>query len=359
MREAQILCGSKLDRQIKEAFNNPTLNISSPKQLFGAFRAEGVELEDTSEKTLSSLSDPRANLILTWRGAAKLASNVESLLNAERDGRLYAQFNPLGTVTGRFSSKKPNLQSVTRGALRSCFVASAPDRSLIIGDYNQVELRVAALIAGETVMIEALKSREDLHKKIVAINLGISSADVTEEQRTTGKAINFGLLYGQGAKGFMNFAQTTYGIRLPFEKAELFRANFFRTYPALAQWHKDCWQKAKDPSLGEARTVFGRLLRAQKNAPWQRFNMWTAHVVSGSCADLLKMATVKIAVLLPGDCHLVATVHDELIYDVPAELAEHYRHIIKGGMEESFIEMFGTAVPVQVKAKVCSNWGEK
>jgi DNA polymerase I len=208
-------------------------------------------------------------------------------------------------------------------------------------------------------MIEAFKRREDLHSKIAAVNLRKPLSEVTRAERgSVGKSTNFGFIYGQGAEGFMVYARTEYGLILELKEATRFRSNFFKTYPALRAWHEECWRKAKN-NMAEARTIYGRLLRAQADTAWARFNLWTEYVVSGSCADLLKAAMVRIASILPSDVHLVATVHDELIYDAPLDLAEQYCGMIRMAMEEVFVEMFGHGVPIEVEAKVCTNWGEK
>ena len=89
------------------------------------------------------------------------------------------------------------------------------------------------------------------------------------------------------------------------------------------------------------------------------FNLHTEYVVSGSCADLIKAAMIKADSVLPASVHLVATVHDQLVYDAPADIAPQWRDIIRRVMIETFVEMFGTEVPVEVEAKVCEDWGEK
>ncbi len=226
-------------------------------------------------------------------------------------------------------------------------------------DYSQIELRVAALIAGEGVTIEAFKRGEDLHTAIVALNLRKDPKDVTKAERTTGKAINFGFIYGQGAKGFQIYARTTYGIELSLDEAERFRATIFNRYPALRHWHRKCHRLAEDPANDSARTVLGRLLIAQDDTQWGRFNALTAHNVSGSCADLLKLAMIKAAEALPDDVQMLATIHDEIVFDAPVATAVQHCETIKGVMVEAFVEMFGTVVPVEVEAKVCANWGEK
>jgi DNA polymerase I-like protein with 3'-5' exonuclease and polymerase domains len=360
-------------QMLRDAFGKLDLNANSPDQVLEVFKAAGIELvkskpdgskeETTEEELLCAIDDPRAELVLEYRKADKLAATLASLLDVVReDGRIYAQFNPLGAATGRFSSKSPNLQQVPKkGAshVRGIFVAGGSDRRLIVADYSQIELRVAALVAGEAVMINAFRERIDLHSKIAAVSLRIPVAQVTAEQRDIGKTINFGFLYGRGAEGYRRGVRKHYGLVLTSEQAHDYRNSFFATYPAIAAWHEECRRKAKEPGNNRARTIFGRLLRAQADDAWARFNLLTNYVVQGTCADLLKMAMIKIVGILHSDVHLIATVHDELIYDAPADLAEQSCGTIRIAMEETFSEMFGTAVPIVAEAKVCKNWGEK
>ena len=318
-RNAGVLAAS-----LRKDFTAEGLNPGSPQELVEAFKKAGIALADTAEETLCGLEDPRAKAILRWRAENKLSTNVKALLAAEHQGRIYARFDPLGTVTGRFSSQHPNLQNVTRGPLRSCFIPSAPDRRLIVADYSQIELRVAALIAKEATMIGAFKTNTDLHKITAAAVLRKPVEEVTKEDRQMAKAVSFGFLYGQSAKGFVAYARATYGLNLSIGEAERFRENFFSTYPALRTWHTTCKRKAANAGNDSARTVFGRLLLAKKDEDWGRFNLFTEYVVSGSCADLIKMAMVKIAAVIPAGVHLVATVHDELVFDAPTEMAKQY-----------------------------------
>jgi DNA polymerase I-like protein with 3'-5' exonuclease and polymerase domains len=357
---------------VREAFGKP-LNPNSSDQVLEAFKELGISLvksnpdgsqqETTEEELLCTIDDSRAGLVLEYRKAVKLATALESVLKVVRsDGRIYAQFNPLGAMTGRFSSRRPNLQQVPKkGAkqVRSIFVAGGDDRCLIVADYSQIELRVAALVADETVMIEAFKNRIDLHSKIAAVSLRIPVAGVIPEQRDIGKTINFGFLYGRSAEGYRRGVRKDYGLVLTPAEAANYRNAFFATYPAIAAWHEECKRKANDPRNNRARTIFGRLLCAQIDDVWARFNLWTNYVVQGSCADLLKLAMLRVAAVLPSDCYLVATVHDELIYDVPADLADQFCAMIRMAMEAAFVEMFGSEVPIVVEAKVCANWGEK
>src|SRR5262249_16781612 len=143
------------------------------------------------------------------------------------DGHIHARFSPTGSMTGRFSSKAPNLQNITRGALRSCFIASSPERSLIVADYSQIELRIGAYFASDQVMLEAFEARKALHRATAAVVLSKSLEAVTKEDRQLAKAVNFGFLYGQGPKGFQQYARTDYGIVLSLEEAAKLRNRFF------------------------------------------------------------------------------------------------------------------------------------
>jgi DNA polymerase I len=296
-----------------------------------------------------------------YKKSKKLADMIKSLLADVKNGRLHSEFNPLGTVHGRFSSSDPNLQNIHRGPeLRGCFIPSKVENVLISADYSQIELRVAALITRDDVMLAALKRGDDLHKKISAVNLHCPENEVTSEQRTTiGKASNFGFIYGQGAKGFQAYARTTWGAELDLDQATAYRFNYFDLYRGIKRWQNECWNKAKYSDLVEARTIWGRRLVPKVESEWGRFNMHTEYVVSGSAADLLKLAMIKCDAKLPYGCNLVATVHDELVFDVPAKLANEAKAIIEHEMTQAFVEMFGNEIPCEVEAKVCANWGEK
>jgi DNA polymerase I len=359
IRKTAAISADGLTAQLREEFRVPELNPDSPSQLLQAFKAAGLELDNTNEATLAGCKDPRAKLILDYREATKLSTSIKGLLKAIGAGsRIHARFSPAGALSGRFSSSGPNLQNITRGPLRSCFVPSSVDRILIVADYSQIELRIGAHFAKDEVMLEAFRDRKDLHRATAAAVLSKDVAEVTKDDRQLAKAVNFGFLYGQRAEGFRSYAHTEYGIALTLEEATDLREKFFARYRGLAWWHRDAWTKATGGEE-EARTILDRLLCAQGARNWDIFQLHTSYRVSGSAADVIKTAMVKIASILPSDCHLVATVHDELIYDVASDMAAQYCDMVRLAMEDAFIEMFGTTVPIAAEAKVCSNWGEK
>jgi DNA polymerase I-like protein with 3'-5' exonuclease and polymerase domains len=368
LRELRIAAAQEagpIAGQLRSGLGKPHLNLESPSQLVAAFNAAGVEIAGTDDDTLAARPEPPVQLLRVYRKPASLAGYAGTLLAAQREGRIHAAYSSTGTVNGRFTCENPNLQNVPRNReTRSCFVPSAPDRRLIVADYGQIELRIAALIAEEGVMIKAFRSGEDLHRAISAACLRKPVGDVTPAERKLGKAVNFGFLYGQGAEGFQVYARSQYGVEISLGEARRFRDEFFRAYPAIRRWHDKSWTRAKD-GVNVERTVFGRIVQARpaKGAlevtDWNRFNMLTEYRVCGSAADLLKVAMVRIDTAMPGDVHIVATVHDELILDAPVETAAFCLGMIEREMKGAFVEMFGTEVPVEVESKVCANWGEK
>ncbi|MBV6498429.1 MAG: Ribonuclease D [Prosthecobacter sp.] len=344
---------------LRQKLNQPKLNPGSPQQLLEALKAAGIELENTNEETLKAADDGEIiPLILDYRGAEKLAQQAASLLECvKQDGRIHGRFDPTGTATGRFSSKDPNLQNIGRGELRTCFVPE-PGRKLIVADYSQIELRAAAVIAGETKMIEAYKQGADLHKQTAAVVLGKSVGDITKQERQTGKLASFGLLYGQSAPGLVRYAASSYGVHLELEQAEQIRRQFFRTYDRLRQWHGVSRNKA-DEGAREVRTVLGRRrLIPETASEWERFTVLVNTPVQGGCADGMKQALVLIAERLPDGARLISTVHDEVIVEAPEEQGSTVCELVRQAMIEAMAALF-PQVPIEVEAGVCAHWGEK
>jgi DNA polymerase-1 len=344
---------------LRQKFNLPKLNPGSPQQLLEALNASGIELENTNEESLKAADDGEIiPLILEFRGAEKLAQQAASLLECvKQDGRIHGRFDPTGTATGRFSSKDPNLQNIGRGELRTCFVPE-PGNKLIVADYSQIELRAAAVIAGETKMIEAYKNGVDLHKQTASEVLGKSLEDVTKADRQTGKAASFGLLYGQSAPGLVRYAASSYGVQLELDQAEQIRRQFFRTYGHLRQWHGESRNKA-DAGAREVRTVMGRRrLIPETASEWERFTALVNTPVQGGCADGMKQAIIRIAQLLPPEARLISTVHDEVLVEAPEAMANEVLNLVQTTMIEAMAALF-PQVPIEVEAGSCSNWGEK
>jgi DNA polymerase I-like protein with 3'-5' exonuclease and polymerase domains len=342
----------------KEAFGEE-INPNSPLQLKKALEKKGVKLADTSEQTLKEEGQPLTTCILRYRSAKKRMEQAETLLKAiEEDGRIHARFEPAGTNTGRFSSKSPNLQNIGRGKLRHCFVPDGGNR-LVVADYSQVELRVAAVIANEERMIEAYKNGEDLHRQTASIVLGKTSADITKEDRQLAKAVNFGLLYGQSAKGLVGYAKKAYGVEMEYERAREIRGKFFSAYSGLRAWHEKS-RKAASTNLKSVRTVSGRVrwLPDGKDVEWVRFVGLLNTPVQGGTADALQQALVDLADKLPPTASIVSTVHDELIVECEIDTAEEVKMLVEMSMLDAVQNAFPD-VCFEVESGVCNSWSEK
>ncbi|MBN8459393.1 MAG: bifunctional DNA primase/polymerase [Verrucomicrobia bacterium] len=352
-REAQAAAG------LREALGNPSLNPASPGQLLAALRGKGLALESTAEEHLKAADDGHlVPLVLDYREAGKQAQQAVALIGHIRsDGRIHGLFDPLGTATGRFSSKEPNLQNIGRGELREAF--SVPEgKRLIVADYSQIELRAAAAIAGETRMIEAYKAGADLHKLTAATVLGKPEDAVTKADRQLAKAVNFGLIYGQSAPGLVKYAATSYGVAMTGDEAFAIRTAFFRTYSRLRQWHGQS-HNTSEAGIAEVRTRTGRRRLIPGNStPWERFTALVNTPVQGGTADGMKRAIVLLSGRLPEGAMIVSTVHDELVVECPEESAEPCRQLVMTAMVSAMSALF-PEVPVGVEANVCTTWAEK
>jgi DNA polymerase-1 len=255
----------------------------SPQHVAEALRAVGHAVEGTDDDTLAAIDHPLAALLRDYRAARKLATTYGPawLKNSCRDGRVYAGWRQLGANSGRMACAAPNLQNLPREArYRRCFVAPL-GRALIKADYSQIELRIAAKVAGEAGMIEAYRRGDDLHTLTARAVLG--KEDVSKADRQLAKAVNFGLLYGMGARGFRLYARSNYGVELTETQAERYRRAFFAAYPALRRWHTKVGGTQGRPV--ETRTLAGR--RCLKV---ERFTEKLNLGVQGTGADGLKAA---------------------------------------------------------------------
>jgi DNA polymerase-1 len=361
--QSVAVAADKLTQQatddLRAALGNPSINLASPAQVLAALRAAGLSLESTAEVALKAADDGRLiPLVLAHRESSKRAQQAHALVgHIKSDGRIHGRFEPLGTATGRFSSKEPNLQNIGRGEMRKAFTAPEGKR-LVVADYSQIELRAAAAIAGETQMIDAYKAGADLHKLTAATVLDKPEDQVTKSDRQLAKAVNFGLLYGQSAPGLVRYAATSYGVTLDENQAQSIRHAFFRTYSRLRQWHGSSHNQS-EAGVTEVRTRTGRRrLIAEKASDWERFTALVNTPVQGGTADGMKNALILIDQRLPKSACIVSTVHDEVVVECHEDTAEQCREIITTAMVEAMAALF-PEVPVEVEANICNTWAEK
>jgi len=328
-----------------------TVNWGSAPQVATLLRARGHTITSTDEAALLELAEagePLAALLLRHRDAAKRASTYGAdylKWGNPRTGRIHASLLQLGSDAGRMSCQKPNLQQVPRDKrYRACF-RPGEGRVLIKADYAQIELRLAAEIAGDTRLIEAFQRGDDLHAVTASTVLG--KTEVSKADRQAAKAVNFGLLYGMGAEGLRLYAKNEYGVQWSVDEAAAVRAKFFDTYRGLKAWHR----RQPDGAL-DTYTVAGRR-RSGITSFTQKLNS----PVQGSGADGLKAALgllgeTRSRVLSAAPVNIV---HDEIVVECDRDQAEEARAWVMDAMR-SGMETVLHRVPAEVEATICSAW---
>jgi DNA polymerase I len=250
----------------------------------------------------------------------------------------------------------PNLQNIPRsGPLRS-YIRAPEGRVFVIADYSQIELRIAAKISGDAEMLSAYAEDRDLHTLTAQSLTG--RKDVSKDERKLAKAVNFGLLYGMGAKGLQAYALKSYGVEMSPDEASLYRRRFFEAYPGLKRWHDNkrrAWLRGET----ETRTLTGRRrmdverLTDRLNAP-----------VQGTGADGLKLA---LALLwergdeCPGAMPVLVC-HDEVVVECDAEQAAEANAWLEKALIEGMDTVMNDAgevhLPVEVERRIARSWGE-
>lgn len=223
-----------------------------------------------------------------------------------------------------------------------------PGYVLVIADYSQIELRIAARIANDANMIEAFQQGQDLHELTARRVLGIS--EVTKEQRQLAKALNFGLLYGMGPDGLRRYARANYGVRLSETEARDFRDKFFDAYPGLAKWHR----QVRRQHDSKVRTLLGRRRLLGSDTPdTVRLNT----PVQGIGADGLKLALAYLwqrREQVPA-ARLILACHDEIVLEVPEHLGEQAANCLRSAMLDAMAAILDP-VPVEVETRLAPNW---
>ena len=365
----------KIDELSKQAFKiaGEEFNLDSPKQLLEIlYEKQGLPVlkktpkgqPSTNEDTLQRLSEeyelPR--IILQYRTLAKLKSTyTDSLINIEnpKTKRIHTSYQQAVTSTGRLSSTEPNLQNIpiktAEGRrIREAFV---PEKGnvLISADYSQIELRIMAHLSKDKNLTYAFNNDVDVHSSTAAEVFGVSIDNVSQDQRRSAKAINFGLMYGMSAFGL------TRQLGIPRGEAQEYLDTYFARYTGVRDYMNNIKAQAKEDKFVE--TIMGRRLylneinaanglrrqaaeRAAINAPLQ-----------GSAADIIKKAMLDIDELIINELpevQMIMQVHDELVFECPKSKADAVMEKMKDTMEKT-VEL---NIPLIAEAAIGSNWNE-
>ena len=353
-----------------------TFNLASPKQLgdvlFDKLKIGGPKQKKTKtgqyatgEEILSYLAKDNeiVRYILEWRQLIKLQNTyVDALPNQvdAKTGRVHTDYMQAVAATGRLSSNNPNLQNIPirteRGRqIRKAFIARDENHTLLAADYSQIELRIIAALSGEDNMTKAFQDGEDIHRSTASKVFNVPLEEVTKEQRSNAKTVNFGIIYGVSAFGLSNQTDLSRS-----ESADLIEA-YYKTYPKLKAYMSEQVDFARDN--GYVQTVLGRrrylkdinsanaMVRggAERNA--------VNAPIQGSAADIIKIAMINIHKRLITEnwkSKMLLQVHDELVFDVHNSELEKIKPMIKQEMENAFI----LDVPLIVDLGLGKDWLE-
>ena len=328
------------------------LDIASSKQLgayfYGRLRLKpskktATDLPSTDNEALSEIKDevgtPVAKAVLDWRALDKVVSTYLSpFLAIHREGRIHPRWNAVGTVTGRFSSSSPNFQNVPKDQMVRKVIV--PDNEFVVMDYSQVELRVMAHVANQKNMIEAFIDGKDLHAMTAGAISQKPLDEVTDKDRSIGKRINFGVIYGIGPKKFAQ--QANIGV----DEAKRYLDNYWKEYPAIKKFFDATIRNAD--RTGYVKTLFGRKVGIDPERPYAAVN----YVVQGTAGDIVKISLLRTYNYLQKTGGKIRnTVHDEILFD---ELDEEQIPELKKIMEN-----FTFSMPLDVDVERSkTSWGD-
>src|ERR671917_2189726 len=329
----------------------PQLNLNSPQQITDAFRSLGIELPDTRFWTLLKIDHPAAKLLLEYRELQKkLGTYLETYAGFihKETGRIHANFLQCRVPTGRLACTGPNIQQIPHeDEFRRCFVAEEGN-VLVIADYSQIELRILAEVSDDPGFVEAFQKGEDLHRVTAATMYGVPMDEVTKEQRSDAKRINFGLMYGRGARSLS--AQ----LGTDEERGRQLIDEYFANYPKVQRFLQRTANRAvRDRTL---RTLAGRVRKfgnipvSDDRGALRREAM--NFPIQGSSADIAKLALVYVREELEGlDARLVNSIHDEFVIECVEEQAETVSEKTQAAMVRAGEDIL-EKVPVEVEATI-------
>ena len=350
-------------------------NLNSPKQLGEVLfdrlglksgkKNKGKTGWSTDNEVLTALAEEEeeiARLILDYRSVAKLKSTYTDALPRlvnPRTGRVYTSYNQTVTNTGRLSSSDPNLQNIPIRSeegrrIRHAFIAP-PGHVILSADYSQVELRVLAHLSGDKVFCHAFANDEDIHTRTAAEVFGLFPEMVTPEMRRQAKAINFGIIYGQGA---FSLAKQ---LGIPRKTAEDFINAYKERHDGAIAFLDSCIREAEEH--GCVRTILGRRLPIpdirSSNGNVLAFARRNAinYPIQGSAADIIKCAMIRVDSRIRSEqlqSRMIMQVHDELVFEVPEVEALKMEQLV----EEEMGRAVETRIPLKVDISHGANWSE-
>lgn len=369
LAELSVVCAKQLAELELEAHKSAgkDFNVNSPRQLesilFDDLGLKPLKRTKTSRstdaQTLETLTEQHSlpDIILKIRQVAKLKGtyiDALPLLVSPKTGRIHGAWEQAVAATGRLSSTDPNLQNIPIRSemgrqIREAFIAE-PGHQVVSADYSQIELRVLAHLSQDERLVEAFQTGQDVHARTAMEIFEVAEDKVTREMRTRAKAVNFGVIYGQGESGLAK------SLGIDRSEAARFIATYFRRYDGVRTFMDQTLESARQ---GEAvRSILGRRRTVPDIKSGNRARRLAAERIAmnmpiqGSAADILKLAMLKLKTPVTNGTKMVLTVHDELVFEIPESEIEEACPLIVKAMESAY----QLTVPLTVDIGHGMNW---
>ncbi|MBP8604593.1 MAG: DNA polymerase I [Phycisphaerae bacterium] len=370
MSDEMMQTAEKLTHRIYALAGIP-FNIDSTKQLaeilFDRLGLPSVRAGKTQRSTDADVLEELKNahpivpLIVEYRQIVKLKNTytdkLVQLINP-RTNRVHASFNQTITATGRLSSSDPNLQNIPVRTelgrkIRSAFIPAEKSGCILSADYSQIELRLLAHFSRDKQLLKAFAENQDIHRFIASQVYGVPLNEVTSEMRNKAKAVNFGIIYGQGPFGLSK------SIGISQAEAKQFIEDYYKRYPAIREFMNNAINRAK--TLGYAETILHRrrpisgLSSRNFNVRSQAERLTVNTITQGSAADLIKRAMINIHRRIERDklpVKMILQIHDELVFELPRQGAEEHAAWI----EKEMAEAIQLEVPLKVDVSIGHSW---
>lgn len=332
---------NKAEETLKKEFKPYEVNLNSPKQLKEALNRAGIAVKNTSSGEISKFKGPVIEALKDYKEASKLlstyAEKIQGFVNPVTK-RVHSNFNQYGAKSGRFTSSSPNLQQQPSKFTewRSIYKAQ-PGNKIITADYSQIELRILGQVSHDKEFLKAYNEGTDLHKLTASKVFKVPLEEVTKQQRSVSKTVNFGIAYGMWTGGLIGNL-TKAGITIGTEEAEHIIKGFYKAYPAVSNYLYNISEEGLRKT--EVRNIAGRLMKFE--AP--RSDMERGSIkresknlpIQSLCADMVKIAMANIYLKLePKGVKFINTVHDELVFECSEDIVEETASTVKEEMEKA------------------------
>ena len=366
-----IFTDNSLDEQLG-IFSRDSINLNSAAQVKAAFLKIGINIDATNEREISLINHPAARELLEYRGLQKILSSYgQTFLDKIHPftQRIHADFSQIGTETGRFSCKEPNLQQMP-DEFRQC--VSLENFSIVGADYANIELRILAELSEDAAFMSAFEGDGDPHKSTASMMFKIPLSSVTKQQRFIAKTINFGISYGMGAGKLMDIlnteAQKNKSPKLTYPQVQDLLSRYHHTYKKASQWLTDTanfglvngysttmlgrkrFYNHPDPNIlseDDYKKQVGAIRRKAANSP-----------IQGTNADITKLAMLNVYKELKEggyQANLIIQVHDELVVLAHKRQAESVKNVLVKSMKDAGSSILKN-VPVKSDAYISDIW---